>query len=900
MKLHDKAFYKSKTANDQSRIKPNILTADQLFDRIMHIAQMQQMQQGPIPPGQSPTEPPVDDKMQYYKEIGLNDQQIEQVMKVSVDQPDGTAANPIDGQRDSLSFTELDGTGKIAGPDDAESDDARSEQEIQAPKMVDPLQETDIQNSISESDKIDQILKSIKDSVANRPINEEDIAKLPPEQQNAARDAIRNKYMQEAINALPADQKALVNKLQKTEKENLSSIFMKMPLDKQKAELSRIMKMIQDLNAQRASLAEEIKTGRPAQGNLWESVMTVQEEMAYKRDIANGIKNPKRPEYTWRSPMGTKQLPKVLFSELDPDKQAQYEDLVSKGGITKTKDTSNRLKLMQRQQDISGKISYLSSIYQKFLSLMSANAEDDSNKMEDLSNELTQMDERSERFKNPERRQDYNESGEKVTPESVGTDVPVNRVDSPGYKPVTKRKERNTKKSMHTTAQAIPMPPAAGAPAKPPMGGSPAKPPAGGAPMPPPDGMPPDKKKHDDRSLSELAEDIKDDVDSLTEKIEGGEAIGPNGKDIAPVTTDTGAMPAPAPKVSVDQSAKDYFHSYYGPYGDDLTSDSVDELVSVVERAASEFGVKLSADEATRLFNLVSHAAGVSAEWRKISALGVAMQVVASGAYKNAYSPSRSLYASYINIMNANMPDDLTAKFATLRKLAEGKMKQPSINKKHEDAVKLDKMKDMADDEDSNQLRPAHLMFKVDDKEHSGAYLKMSLSWDPDDKAANRTDSGMRNAIRSFIKGLESKKEFLDYGYMGKVVIEEFDPEAGMASVSVRTQKPGDAPLSTRSAQVDHKLTRDSAEDIGYLEVDELDMGNSRSPYILMSKDSEEGEVYVAFDSSGACVSGPNPDSESVVEDIKLDAESDSDDSALTPSHSLPELAHGDMEDFLL
>ena len=89
---------------------------------------------------------------------------------------------------------------------------------------------------------------------------------------------------------------------------------------------------------------------------------------------------------------------------------------------------------------------------------------------------------------------------------------------------------------------------------------------------------------------------------------------------------------------------------------------------------------------------------------------------------------------------------------------------------------------------------------ELEDQEVNGAYLKLTISWDPDAEAAKQSDNGLKNAVLSFVKGLESRKEFIDYGFLGQISFDEFDPEAGLAVASVRTKKPGDAPSHMKTS----------------------------------------------------------------------------------------------------
>src|SRR3990167_9793975 len=89
-------------------------------------------------PDMSVGQVPVQDKVQQYKDMGLNDQQVEQVMKISNDDgnnPAGTAASPMNGQRDSLSSEQIPGTGKIGQQDKSKPEDESGDEKPDAPEQ---------------------------------------------------------------------------------------------------------------------------------------------------------------------------------------------------------------------------------------------------------------------------------------------------------------------------------------------------------------------------------------------------------------------------------------------------------------------------------------------------------------------------------------------------------------------------------------------------------------------------------------------------------------------------------------------------------------------------------------------------------------------------------------------
>jgi hypothetical protein len=322
----------------------------------------------------------------------------------------------------------------------------------------------------------------------------------------------------------------------------------------------------------------------------------------------------------------------------------------------------------------------------------------------------------------------------------------------------------------------------------------------------------------DTRTLQEAVEDLKEDVNIVTEKIENGETI-LGGENMVPVTTDTGAVPSPAPmvaaeeRVAVDQAAKEYFSDYYGSYGDQLTHDRVAEIIDMVEEVARQYKTKLTTAQVGKIATFVNHGGvdGNLSNHPKLEAIldlnlinylfktGMIQHIddfyqeelLSRNLRQAAIFKAPAIFQAKIGQWYHEIRAIHTAEF---NKQALPKMKQPSVKGQPDDAVKVDEIGDNADKEDRLLARPAHLPMEVIDQEVSGAYLKLMIEWDPKHDAANQSADGLKQSVLSFVKGLESKKEFVDYGFLGQISFDEFKPKDGMATVSVRTKKPGDAP----------------------------------------------------------------------------------------------------------
>jgi hypothetical protein len=82
-----------------------------------------------------------------------------------------------------------------------------------------------------------------------------------------------------------------------------------------------------------------------------------------------------------------------------------------------------------------------------------------------------------------------------------------------------------------------------------------------------------------------------------------------------------------------------------------------------------------------------------------------------------------------------------------------------------------------------------HVQRRVSD----GGYFLMDVMWDPE-AADGLGLPSIKQRVISFIKGLESQKAYIDYGVLGRVVVEEIDAELGLAKVRVRSSEARAAP----------------------------------------------------------------------------------------------------------
>ena len=102
------------------------------------------------------------------------------------------------------------------------------------------------------------------------------------------------------------------------------------------------------------------------------------------------------------------------------------------------------------------------------------------------------------------------------------------------------------------------------------------------------------------------------------------------------------------------------------------------------------------------------------------------------------------------------------------------------------------KFADTSDSENKSRLQPSKLRtrFKVNrfystTSSSDNGYVIFDLSWDPK-TMEDMSPHNVQQQIISFIKGLESTKEYHDFGVMGRPRIIEMDAGAGVAQVKVR------------------------------------------------------------------------------------------------------------------
>ena len=95
-------------------------------------------------------------------------------------------------------------------------------------------------------------------------------------------------------------------------------------------------------------------------------------------------------------------------------------------------------------------------------------------------------------------------------------------------------------------------------------------------------------------------------------------------------------------------------------------------------------------------------------------------------------------------------------------------------------------------------------MYSTTSSEDNG-YVFMDIGWEPKDLEA-LSPQNVQQQIISYVKGLESNKEFHDFGIMGKIRIVEFDNDAGVARVKLRCSNTRGIPTLGYTGDIDEPI----------------------------------------------------------------------------------------------
>jgi hypothetical protein len=75
-------------------------------------------------------------------------------------------------------------------------------------------------------------------------------------------------------------------------------------------------------------------------------------------------------------------------------------------------------------------------------------------------------------------------------------------------------------------------------------------------------------------------------------------------------------------------------------------------------------------------------------------------------------------------------------------------------------------------------------MYSTSSSDDAG-YIIMEVAWEPE-MFADMSPQNIQHQVISFVKGLESMRQFHDFGFMGRPALTEFDADAGVARLKVR------------------------------------------------------------------------------------------------------------------
>lgn len=84
-------------------------------------------------------------------------------------------------------------------------------------------------------------------------------------------------------------------------------------------------------------------------------------------------------------------------------------------------------------------------------------------------------------------------------------------------------------------------------------------------------------------------------------------------------------------------------------------------------------------------------------------------------------------------------------------------------------------------------------------------YIFMDIGWNPAD-FESLSPQNVQQQVISFVKGLESNKEFHDFGVLGRIRIVDFDSDAGVARVKVRSSETRGVPTLNYAGDVDQPI----------------------------------------------------------------------------------------------
>ena len=272
-------------------------------------------------------------------------------------------------------------------------------------------------------------------------------------------------------------------------------------------------------------------------------------------------------------------------------------------------------------------------------------------------------------------------------------------------------------------------------------------------------------------------------------------------------------------KKSVDGEAKEYYHELFGDYGDMLSRDRAASIMDSIDEVANAHSIKLNSEQVSTLldfldrpytaslptdiqYDYIHQALDIANIDDRLAA--VVDKVLLDHIFKVGATDTTAFLRDEDKLSMLRVATQIDAGMG--QKLlkyvaAEKRFKMPKVNEQQPDQVKdVEELKDTAMETDGETThRPGHLPIEVVDHHFSSMYLKLTLKWDPKHPAAKQSLPGLQHQMISFVKGLESAKEFVDIGFLGQVQLQEFDPKKGHAVAFARTKKPADVPPTVQT-----------------------------------------------------------------------------------------------------
>jgi hypothetical protein len=309
---------------------------------------------------------------------------------------------------------------------------------------------------------------------------------------------------------------------------------------------------------------------------------------------------------------------------------------------------------------------------------------------------------------------------------------------------------------------------------------------------------------------------------------------------------------AKLPKKSVDEEAKEYYKDYYGDYGKKMAKiDRSGYTFDAISEAAEAHGRSLRHDEFTSFVAMLDDVSVPDTDEHDVEYarilnaaaydkdLGVIVdRLLLDQVFKTARTAANMSQTDKLSLFKSAVEKDealldnlsrlaafvkggyikkindrkwavysksgkklgqhqtkaeADAQLAALEARKHEAQTLPKVTKKIKDAVEYDAHEDTAKDGKKMLARPGHLPMEIEEAAKEGQYMKLLIKWDAkSDAAEHMSASGLAQAVISFVKGLESKKEFKDIGFLGQINVGDLDVKAGSACAWFKASRDSD------------------------------------------------------------------------------------------------------------